>query len=225
MIPSLTLFYTSNLHLLIRGKDVKMDTGDTISKSTALSLALSRLSFPLISSSLSLLFFPPSLPLLNPLLCAPVFALSSSCGLPVEVASSLGNSVRRLKGGNYIHAAWPLWTLSLPYHHHPPTHPPLPPPCLLIVFFFSLKKGPHWHLGDAKAVKVPKSVCARSCVKRHVTMTRSMPRSDPTLFWYQLNWQYVSQHCKYLFLALWFNLKPCMSVHLHTLHLYYTGRQ
>lgn len=137
MIPSLTLFYRSNLHLLIRGKDVKMDTGDTISKSTALSLALSRLSFPLISSSLSLLFFPPSLPLLNPLLCAPVFALSSSCGLPVEVASSLGNSVRRLKGGNYIHAAWPLWTLSLPYHH-----PPTPSTTLLAHCFFLLKKRP-----------------------------------------------------------------------------------
>lgn len=131
MIPPQPLLPSrSHVHPLTQGKDVTMDTGDMIWKSPALSLAHSRLSFPLISPSLPLLFLFFSL-LLNRLFYTPVLALFLQ--LPVEVASLLSNSVRRLKGGNYIHAAWPLWTLS-----------PLVP-CLLTGNWF---KGPHWHLRD-----------------------------------------------------------------------------
>lgn len=128
MIPPQPLLLSrSHVHPLTQGKDVKMDTRDMIWKSMALSLALPRLSFPLISPSLPWLFLPPPEPTLLR------SRARSPLRLPVEVASLLSNSVRRLKGGNYIHAAWPLWTLS----------PPLP--CLLTGNWF---KGPHGHLRD-----------------------------------------------------------------------------
>lgn len=52
-----------------------------------------------------------SSPILSPPFCPPM--LAPRCRLQAEVASLLGNSVRRQKGGNYIHAASPLSTQSI----------------------------------------------------------------------------------------------------------------
>lgn len=110
-------------------------------------------------------FFPPEPSLLHS-------SVPSPLRLPVKVASLLSNSVRRLKGGNYIHAAWPLWTLS-----------PLLP-CLLTGNWF---KDPHWHLRDGNRelwkcqrgfANVYVWICALMCTHRHIITTHSILKFD-----------------------------------------------
>lgn len=133
---------------LTQGANVKTGSGDMISKSLTLRLAPLTIS-SLISPSLPLLLIPhrTPTPLAPPLrYCVPRSSQS-------RWASLLSNSVWRLKGGNYIHAAWPLWTLSRPL------------PRLLTGNWF---KGPHWHLrdGSRELWKCQKSfaVCVHVCV-------------------------------------------------------------
>lgn len=110
--------------------------------------ALSCLSYGLISPSLPLLVFSPS--------PDPALFLSrvrTPSRLPVEVASLLSNSVRRLKGGNYIHAARPLWTLSSPS----------PPPAHWQLVLRPTLTFKRWKQGLWKCLSVHDVVCVSVC--------------------------------------------------------------
>lgn len=99
----------------------------------------------------------------------PPFALLCFAQLPVEVASLLSNSVWRLKGGNYIHAAWPLWTLSRPL------------PRLLTGNWF---KGPHWHLRDGSRELWKCQKAFAMCVHVCVCLPRQM--LDTNIPWWRI---------------------------------------
>lgn len=122
----------SHVQPLTQGANVKMGTGDMISKSLTLCVALARHFFAYLPIS-SPSPYPPQDTHPSQPATVRYCVLLCFAQLPVEVASLLSNSVWRLKGGNYIHAAWPLWTLSRPL------------PRLLTGNWF---KGPHWHLRD-----------------------------------------------------------------------------
>lgn len=142
---------------------------------------------------LSLHLVPDSIFLLSWTLSPLGSCVRSPLRLPAEVVFLLTNSVSRLKGGNYIHAAWPLWTLSAPL------------PCLLSGNWL---KGPHWHLRDGNGelwkcqrafANVYVQVCmCKVCVKtaiRSDTLTHHDECAKITLnlnLGTQLNWQHWS---------------------------------